>query len=161
MRERFVSQSGSVSQWHKWLRRQYGRLEICGSSPDYDTNFSLKNYHTLYRPLRHSGGCGYKDPYTCSYGTKKKQGGQSYARPPLPLGTRTSQDIERRKISPTPGIEPGPSSPQSSTDLPKYYTRLQSAVARGLGLPAGHLLAPHTDAVPQTLTLLFQLFPSR
>ena len=36
--------AGSVSQWPKWLRRQYGKLEICGSSPDYDTNFSLKNY---------------------------------------------------------------------------------------------------------------------
>ena len=31
-----------VSQWPKWLRRQYGKLEICGSSPGYDTNFSLK-----------------------------------------------------------------------------------------------------------------------
>ena len=34
-----------MSQWPKWLRRQYGKLEICGSSPGYDTNFSLKNYH--------------------------------------------------------------------------------------------------------------------
>ena len=33
-----------MSQWPKWLRRQYGKLEICGSSPGYDTNFSLKNY---------------------------------------------------------------------------------------------------------------------
>ena len=33
-----------VSQWHNWLRRQYGELEICGSNPGYDTNFSLKNY---------------------------------------------------------------------------------------------------------------------
>ena len=31
-----------MSQWPKWLRRQYGKLEICGSSPGYDTNFSLK-----------------------------------------------------------------------------------------------------------------------
>ena len=29
----------------KWLRRQYGKLEICGSSPGYDTNFSLNNYY--------------------------------------------------------------------------------------------------------------------
>ena len=35
-----------MSQWPKWLRRQYGKLEICGSSPGYDTNFSLKNYHS-------------------------------------------------------------------------------------------------------------------
>ena len=35
---------GSVSQWPKWLRHQYGKLEICGSSPGYDTNFYLKNY---------------------------------------------------------------------------------------------------------------------
>ena len=34
-----------MSQWPKWLRRQYGKLEICGSSPGYDTNFSLKNCH--------------------------------------------------------------------------------------------------------------------
>ena len=34
-----------MSQWPKWLRRQYGKLEICGSSPGYDTNFPLKNYH--------------------------------------------------------------------------------------------------------------------
>ena len=37
---------GSASQWPKWLRRQYGKLDIYGSSPGYDTNFSLKNYHT-------------------------------------------------------------------------------------------------------------------
>ena len=42
MREKFVSWSGSVSQWPKWLRCQYGKLEICGSSPGYDTNFSLQ-----------------------------------------------------------------------------------------------------------------------
>ena len=34
-----------MSQWPNWLRRQYGELEICGSSPGYDTNFSLKSYH--------------------------------------------------------------------------------------------------------------------
>ena len=34
-----------MSQWPKWLRRQYGKLEICGSCPGCDTNFSLKNYH--------------------------------------------------------------------------------------------------------------------
>ena len=34
-----------MSQWPKWLRRQYGKLDICGSSSGYDTNFSLKNYH--------------------------------------------------------------------------------------------------------------------
>ena len=45
MREIFVSYWGSVSQWPKWLRRQYGKLEICGSCPGYDTDFSLKNYH--------------------------------------------------------------------------------------------------------------------
>ena len=31
-----------MSQWPKWLRRKYGELEICGSRPGYDTNFSLK-----------------------------------------------------------------------------------------------------------------------
>ena len=36
-----------MSQWPKWLRRQYGKLEICGSSPGYDTNFSLKNYYKM------------------------------------------------------------------------------------------------------------------
>ena len=40
-----------MSQWPKWLRRQYGKLEICGSSPGYDTNFSLKNYHLLVEDL--------------------------------------------------------------------------------------------------------------
>ena len=34
-----------MSQWPKWLRRQYGKLEICGSCPGYDTDFSLKNDH--------------------------------------------------------------------------------------------------------------------
>ena len=33
-----------MSQWPKWLRRQYGKLEICGSSPGYDTIFLSKNY---------------------------------------------------------------------------------------------------------------------
>ena len=41
MRERFVSWSRSVSQWPKWLRRQYGKLEICGSSPGYDKKIFL------------------------------------------------------------------------------------------------------------------------
>ena len=36
-----------MSQWPKWLSRQYGKLEICGSGPGYDTNFSLKNYHSF------------------------------------------------------------------------------------------------------------------
>ena len=35
------------------------------------------------------------------------------------------------------------------TDLPKYYARLQTAVARGLGLPAGRLAGRHTDATPK------------
>ena len=38
--------------WPKWLRRQYGKLEICGSSPGYDTNFSLKNYHKIINNRR-------------------------------------------------------------------------------------------------------------
>ena len=42
------------------------------------------------------------------------------------------------------------------TELPKYYARLQTAVARDLGLPAGRLPGPHTDAAPKLLTLLFQ-----
>ena len=36
-----------MSQWPKWLRHQYGKLEICGLSPGYDTNFSLKNYQLV------------------------------------------------------------------------------------------------------------------
>ena len=36
-----------MSQWPKWLRRQNGKLEICGSSPSYDIHFSLKNYHSI------------------------------------------------------------------------------------------------------------------
>ena len=36
-----------MSQWPKWLRRQYGKLEICGSSPGYDTNFSLSKKKKL------------------------------------------------------------------------------------------------------------------
>ena len=31
----------------------------------------------------------------------------------------------------------------------QYYARLQTAVARGLGLPASHLLRQHTDAAPK------------
>ena len=34
-------------------------------------------------------------------------------------------------------------------ELPKYYARLQTAVARGLGCPAGRQAAPHTDAAPK------------
>ena len=34
-----------MSQWPNWLRRQYGKLEICGSNPGDDTNFSFKNDH--------------------------------------------------------------------------------------------------------------------
>ena len=36
------------------IRRQYGKLEICGPSPGYDTNFSLKNYH-LYSGCNQCG----------------------------------------------------------------------------------------------------------
>ena len=42
MRERFVSKLVCMSQWPNWLRHQYGELEICGSNPSYDTNFSQK-----------------------------------------------------------------------------------------------------------------------
>ena len=31
-----------MSQWPKWLRRQYGKLEICGLNPGFDTNFFSK-----------------------------------------------------------------------------------------------------------------------
>ena len=35
------------------------------------------------------------------------------------------------------------------TGLPKYYARIQTAVARGVGLPAGRLAGRHTDAAPK------------
>ena len=41
------------------------------------------------------------------------------------------------------------------TELPKYYARLQTAVAHGLGLPAGRLAGRQTDAAPKH-SLLFQ-----
>ena len=41
------------------------------------------------------------------------------------------------------------------TELPRYNTQLQMAVARGLGLPAGRLAGPHTDAAPKR-SQLFQ-----
>ena len=34
--------------------------------------------------IRAHGGCGCKDPHIHSHGNRKRQGGQSYARPPLP-----------------------------------------------------------------------------
>ena len=37
-----------MSQWPKWLRRQYGKLEICGSSPDYDTKIFLSKIINQY-----------------------------------------------------------------------------------------------------------------
>ena len=36
-----------------------------------------------------------------------------------------------------------------STELPKYYTRLQTAVAHGLGWPACRLAGRHTDTAPK------------
>ena len=36
-----------------------------------------------------------------------------------------------------------------NTGLPKYYVRLQTAVVRGFGLPAGWLAGHHTDAAPK------------
>ena len=33
-------------------------------------------------------------------------------------------------------------------ELPKYYTRLQTAVARGLGYLVGQQAGPHTDGAP-------------
>ena len=43
-------------------------------------------------------------------------------------------------------------------ELPKYYVRLQTAVARNLGLPVSRLVGRHTNAATKHL-LLFQ-FPS-
>ena len=42
MRERFVSWSGSVSQWANWLSRQYGELEIWVRIPAKAQIFSLE-----------------------------------------------------------------------------------------------------------------------
>ena len=41
------------------------------------------------------------------------------------------------------------------TELPEYYTCIQTAVARGLGLPAGQLAGHQNDATSKH-TLLFQ-----
>ena len=46
---------GMRSQWPNWLRQEYGKLEICGSSPGYDTNFSLKNYQQVVKCFRCEG----------------------------------------------------------------------------------------------------------
>ena len=40
-------------------------------------------------------------------------------------------------------------SPCIYTELSKYYARLQTAVARGLGSSAGRQAGPHTDAAPK------------
>ena len=37
----------------------------------------------------------------------------------------------------------------SDTKLPKYYVRLQTAVAHSLGWPADRLVGCHTDAAPE------------
>ena len=47
-----------MSQWPKWLRHQYGKLEICGSSSGYDTNFSLKIMKTKLVTSCHKGARG-------------------------------------------------------------------------------------------------------
>ena len=43
-----------------------------------------------------------------------------------------------------------------NTELPKWYARLQTAAARGLGWPVGRLAGRHTDAAPKH-SLLFRL----
>ena len=43
-----------------------------------------------------------------------------------------------------------------STESSKYYARIQTAVARGLGLPTGRLAGRHTDAASKHSLLLFQ-----
>ena len=46
------------------------------------------------------------------------------------------------------------------TESSKYYARPQTAVARGLGLPAGRQPGHYTHAASKTLTLLSQfIFP--
>ena len=40
-----------------------------------------------------------------------------------------------------------------NTGLPKYFARLQTAVASGLGLPARRLAWRHTDAAPSWFLL--------
>ena len=63
--------------------------------------FSQKSYFHLFKDINHilllikvsplqamkaHGGCGCKGPHIHSHSTRKRQGGQSYARPPLPPG---------------------------------------------------------------------------
>ena len=45
-----------------------------------------------------------------------------------------------------------------NTEIPKYYARLQTAVARGLGLPASRLAGHHTDASPKHSLCYFSSF---
>ena len=47
------------------------------------------------------------------------------------------------------------------TELPKYYARIQTAVVRGFGLPAGRLAGRHTDAAPQRSLCYIIQFPRR
>ena len=42
-----------------------------------------------------------------------------------------------------------------STELPKYYTRLQTPVAQGLGWPAGRKAVPHIDAASTVISVQF------
>ena len=48
-----------------------------------------------------------------------------------------------------------------STRSSKYYVRIQTAVARGLGLPTHGLAGRHTDAASKHSVCYFSLFPSR
>ena len=48
-----------------------------------------------------------------------------------------------------------------TTGLPKYYARLQTAVPRGLGLPARRLAGRHSDAAPKHSLCYIIQFPSR
>ena len=50
---------------------------------------------------------------------------------------------------------------KQNTELPKYYSRLQTAVARSLGLPACQLAGRHTDAAPKHSLCYIIQFPSR
>ena len=44
-----------------------------------------------------------------------------------------------------------------NTEIPKYYARLQTAVARGLSWPAGRLTGRHTDAASKHSLCYFSL----
>ena len=70
----------------------------------------------------------------------------------------TSTSIRVKIIQGAQNLRDKKEDAEISTESSKYYARIQTAVARGLGLPAGWLVGHQTDTASEHSLCYFSLF---